>query len=106
PMPQHKLDQWPGCAKQRDSEIAFRRNPKIRPLELNLLCDPHRDSAGAGKIIRIAGEDFVERPKTSSQKCMGVSILRGARPRANNCCEAVPFQDLDPLKAICQGSGH
>src|SRR5690242_8849768 len=86
-----KLDQRPGCAKQRDFEIAFRRDPKIRPLELDLLCDPYRDSAGSGKIIRIAGENFVERPKASGQKRMGVSILRGARPRADNCRKAVPF---------------
>ena len=105
-MSQHNLDERPGCAKQRDSEIAFRRDPEIRPLELNVLCDPHRDSASSGKIIREARENFVERPKASGQKCMGVSILRGARPRANTCCEAVPFQDLDSLKAICQGSGH
>src|SRR5438270_7507778 len=105
-MPQHKLDQRPRCAKQRDSEIAFWRDPEIWPLELNLLCDPHRDSAGSSKIIRKAGENFVERPKASGQKCMGVSILRGARPRTDNCREAVPFQNLDPLKAICQGSGH
>src|SRR5205807_2453250 len=101
PTAQHKLDQWPGCAEQRDSEIAFRHEADIRPLELDILRDPHRDSASSGKIIREARENFVERPKASSQKRMGVSILGGARPRADNCREAVPFQNLDPLKAIC-----
>jgi hypothetical protein len=78
PTAQHKLDQRPGCAEQRDSEIAFRHEADIRPLELDILRDPHRDSASSGKIIRETGENFVERPKTPGQQGMWVAILRGA----------------------------
>jgi hypothetical protein len=56
----------------------FGTRPPSGRSKLDILRDPHRDSASSGKITRETGENFVERPKTPGQHGMWVAILRGA----------------------------
>ena len=58
PAPKHQLDQRPGRAEQRQFEIPLWQDTNVRPLILDVLCDPNGDGAGSGKITLEAGEDL------------------------------------------------
>jgi hypothetical protein len=72
---------------------------------LDFLCDPHRDSAGSGKITLEAWENLPECPEAASEQTMWVPILRRTGPRSGGCRQPVAFQDLDPLEVFCQSAG-
>jgi hypothetical protein len=37
---------------------------------------------------------------------MRVSILGSTGSRSGGCRQAISFEDLDPLKVLCQSTGH
>jgi hypothetical protein len=47
-------------------------------LELDVLCNPHRDGASARKMIFKARENLLGHPNGTSQQRMRLPILRGA----------------------------
>jgi hypothetical protein len=70
------------------------------------LCDPHRDSAGSGKIALEARENLTERLEAASEQTMWVPILGSAGPRSGRCRQAVALENLDLLKIFRQSAGH
>jgi hypothetical protein len=78
------------------------RHANIRPLVLDVLCEPHRNSSGSDKITLEIRENLIERLEAT----MRVSILGSTGQRGGGCRQAVVLEDLDPLKVLCQSTGH
>jgi hypothetical protein len=59
-MSQHELDKRSRRAENRQTETPPRQDADICTLVTDVLCDPHRDGPGFGKISLETGENLTE----------------------------------------------
>src|ERR1700730_1053376 len=94
-MPQHRLNERPGRAENRQAKITARQRANVCALKSEFLRYLDWDGPRCGEFLFEAWKNFAERLEAAGKEAMRVPILGSAWPRLGEGCDLVALEYVD-----------